>query len=151
MLMQIGPVVHRESIPLSQLENVGDGERGMGESFIRVRGEQALFSTARWFASADDSAALVTKGSVVIKDGSAEIVYRAALGPTLFLIMWFGLLTAFEISIWFVATDKPLGLALILFAMMAGAALIVRRTVRVEVGRLRGLALKAAMRLRDRL
>ena len=148
--MQIGPVVHRESIPLSQLENSGGSERGAGESFIRVRGEEARFSTARWFASADDSAALVTKGSVVIKGGNAEIVYRAALGPTLFLILWFGLLIAFEVTICFFATETPVGLALILFATMAGAALVVRHTVRVEVGRLRGLALEAARRLRDR-
>jgi hypothetical protein len=156
--LRTGLVVHRESIPLSQLRNLtgrelaaGHFEHGIeGRSLVRVSDEEMLFSTSRWFSSADD-AAIVTKGSVVIKGGNAEIVYRASVGATIFLTLWFGLLIAGEITIWFFPPDQPLPLASVLVAMIAGGALLVRRTVRVERTRLRGVALEAAMRLRDRL
>jgi hypothetical protein len=154
--LRLGPVVHRESIPLSQLQDVrdrliaaGDGGPAMERRrFTRGRGDEMLFSAARWFSSADD-AAIVTKGGVVIEGGRAEIAYRASLGAVLFLIGWFGLLIAGAIGVWFLPAGEPLALGLGLLAIIAGAALVVRRTIRVEVGRLRGVALDAAMRLRD--
>ena len=145
-MLRIGPVVHRESIPLSQLRNLRGGG-SEGQYFIRVSDDSALFAVPGRFASSDD-AGLVTKGSVVIKGSHAEIVYRASVGPTIFLTFWFGLLIAGEIGIWFFPPAKPVTPALALFTLMAGAALLVRRTIRVEVGRLRGAALEAAMRLR---
>ena len=145
--LRMGPVVHRESFRLSEIQNLR-GQTGEGQYFIRVSGDSALFSVPGGFASSDD-AGLVTKGSVVIKGGKAEIVYRASVGPTIFLALWFGLLIAGEIGIWFFPPGESLAPALALFALMAGAALVVRRTVRVEVGRLRGIALEAALRLRD--
>jgi hypothetical protein len=113
-----------------------------------VSGDTALFAVGGGFASSDD-AGLVTKGSVVIRGGNAEIVYRAAVGPTIFLTLWFGLLIAFEVSTWFFPSRASLAPALAFLALIAGAALVLRRTIRVEVGRLRGIALEAALRLRD--
>lgn len=146
--LRIGPVVHRESIPLSRLP-LGAGDvayRGEGENLIRFSRGAAFF----WAPSVDEPA-FVMKGSVVIRGGNAEIVYRAALGPIIFMFLWFGLLIAGEVAIWFFLPERPLGLALAVLAMAIGAALAVRSTLRVEVGRLRGIALEAAVRLRDRI
>lgn len=145
--LRMGLVVHRESFRLSDIQNLR-GQTGEGHYFTRVSADTALFAVPGGFASSDD-AGLVTKGRVVIKGGHAEIVYRAAVGPTIFLILWFGMLIAGEIGIWFFPPGEPLTPALAVVALLAGAALVVRHTVRVEVGRLRGIALEAASCLRD--
>ncbi len=146
--LRIGPAVRRESIPLSQIHI--SRKSGLGASQVRYRGDFVRVSddAAAFAAPPDNEAVLVTKGGVVIKGGNAEIVYRASVGPTLFLVFFFGLLIAGEIGVWFLP-EPPLQLALILPAMMALAGLALRYTVNQEIGILRGIALDAVGRLRD--
>jgi hypothetical protein len=148
--LRLGLVIRRESIPLSHIHNLRRGTLAVSQvgyrgDFVRISDDEALFATPP-----DNEAAFVTKGGVVIKGGNANIVYRASIGPILFLILWFGLLIAGEVGIWFLP-EPPLWLALALFGMMAVAALMVRHTVRLEVGILRGIAVEAVIRLRDTL
>jgi len=92
---------------------------------------------------------MVTKGSVVIKGGHAEIAYRAPLGTIIFLILWFGLLIAGAIGIVLFTAAKPLVPMLVLAGLIVGGGLLVRFAIPAGVGRLRAIALEAAGRLRD--
>src|SRR5262245_26035510 len=136
--LRIGPVVHRESIPLSQVEHLRATTLRLDHArhrydFVRRSADAALFAVP-----ASYQAAVVTKGSVVIRRGNAEIAYRASLGAIAFLTFWFGLLVAGEIGIWFLPSGRPLALALLLAALMAGAALLVRHAIRAEISRSAG-------------
>lgn len=153
LTLRVGLVVHRESIPLSDLGGLrrgalaagGPGREGANDYVIRMTDRGALFGVK----SSDESIAVVSKGSVEIKEGNAEIAYRASVGATIFLVLWFGLLIAGEVGYWFLAPPKPLAPALVGVAMMVGSALLVRRAIRVEVAALRGIALEAVTRLQD--
>src|SRR5438093_9965271 len=145
--LRMGPVVRRESIPLSDIQYFRGSHPG---HIVRVSDHEALFSAPSWLSPFDE-AALVNKGRVVIKGGNAEIIYRASVGATLFLTLWFGLLIAGEIGIWFFlpSGNRALAPALAGFGLIAGVGLVVWYSVRVQVGILRGIALEAVIRLRD--
>ena len=145
--LRMGPVVHRESIPLSQVRQVQANPLGVGDArqrdgIVRLSADGALFAVPSAYEHA-----VVTKGGVVIKGGNAEIAYRASVGAIVFLALWFGLLIAFEIGILFLPSPRPLTLAVLVAGLMAGAALLVRRAMRAEIRVLRGVAVEAAIRL----
>jgi hypothetical protein len=144
-MLRTGLVVHRESVPLSKLPNPSGRDE---DSFIRLLEGEALFAGYR--SAWSDEGGMVTKGSVVIKGGHAEIVYRAPLGTIIFLLVWFGLLIAGEIGLLFFTPEKPVAPMLVLAGLIVGGALLVPFAIRAGVGRLRGIALEAAIRLRDR-
>lgn len=147
--LRIGLVVRRESIPLSEIRMFGGSHPG---HIVRVSRHEALFSAPSWLSPFDE-AALVNKGRVVIKGPNAEIVYRASVGATLFLTLWFGLLIAGEIGILFFlpSGSSPLAPALVGFGLMAAVGLVLRYSIRQQIGILRGIALEAAISLRDNL
>ena len=143
----MGPVVHRESIPLSRVREMRANTLSAGEvrrrdDVIRLSADGALFSVPSAYEHA-----VVTKGGVVIKGGNAEVVYRASVGAIVFLALWFGLLIAGEIGILFLPPPRPVTLALLLAGLFGGAALLVRRAIRAEIRVLRGFAVEAASRL----
>ena len=153
--MRAGPVVRRESIPLAHLESLGTGwlaaRHLMPEEarsrIVHISDDTALFSApAR--TSPFDEASVVNKGSVTIKGSNALVTYRASFGATLFLIVWFGGLLAWEFVICFYSSKVPLGPVLVGAGLMLGVALIVRHSARVQIGILRGIAAEAAMSLR---
>ena len=145
--LRVGPVVHRESIPLSQVRQLraippGAGGARQRDAIVRLSADAALFAVPSAYEHA-----VVTKGDVVIKGGNAEIAYRASVGAIVFLALWFGLLIAFEIGILFLPSPRPLTLAVLVAGLMAGSALLVRRATRAEIRVLRGFAAEAAIRL----
>ena len=145
--LRVGPVVHRESIPLSRVRELRAntlrvGDVSQGDDIVRIAHGGALFAVPSAYEHA-----VVTKGRVEIKGGNAEIVYRASVGAIVFLALWFGLLMAGEIGILFLPSPRPLTLALLLAGFLVGSALMVRRAMRAEIRVLRGVALEAAIRL----
>ena len=145
--LRVGPVVHRESIPLSRVRELRAntlraGDVSQPDDIVRLSHGGALFAVPSSYEHA-----VVTKGGVVIKGDNAEIVYRASVGAIAFLALWFGLLIAGEIGILFLPSPRPLTLALLLAGLIAGAALLVRRAMRAEIRVLRGVAVEAAIRL----
>ena len=155
--LRTGLVVRRELIPLALLRDLSPDQFGVsnirqkedGRSCIfPVSDDVALFAAPHWLSPFDE-AAVVNKGSVAIKGDNAEIVYRASVGATVFLAVWFGMLLAWEIVMWLYA-DKPFIPALIGLALMSVVALMVRHAIRVQIGILRGIAAEAVMSLRHR-
>ena len=145
--LRVGPVVHRESIPLSRVRELRAnalhiGDVGQRDDIVRLSRDGALFAVPPAYEHA-----VVTKGGVVIKGGNAEIVYRASVGAIVFLALWFGLLIAGEIGILFLPSPRPLTLAVLLAGVMAVAGLLVRRAIRAEIRVLRGIAVDAAIQL----
>ena len=152
--LRIGLVVRRESIPLHLLQGLAPDKYGVttvalqdGRSLIfPVSDDAALFAAPHWLSPFDE-AAVVDKGSVKINGDSAEIEYRAAVGATIVVAVWFGFFFVWEFVMWRYATE-PLVPALIGLAMMTVGALVVRHAIRVQVGILRSIAAEAARFLR---
>jgi hypothetical protein len=155
--MRAGPVVRRESIPLAQLESLAAGSLGASyllpeearSRIVHVSDDTALFSASDR-TSPFDEAAVVNKGSVTIKGQHAEVTYRASFLATVVMIVWFGGLLAWEITLLFWSQKLPLGPALVGLAMMLGMALLIRYSARKQIGILRGITAEAAMSLWQR-
>jgi hypothetical protein len=148
--LRAGPVVRRESIPLANLESWNTGIFGPGEAtgrIVVVSPDTALFSASDR-TSPFDEAAVVNKGSVVIRGDTAEVTYRASFLATLFLTIWFGGLLAFVVTVFVLSSPVPLLPIAVGVGLMGVVALILKYSARTQIRILRGIAAEAAMRLR---
>jgi hypothetical protein len=152
--LRTGLVVRRESIPLSLLQDLGPDRFGIGNigqrdersCIVPVSDDVAMFAAPRWLSPFDE-AAVVNKGSVAIKGDNVEIVYRASVGATVVLAVWFGLLFVW-VGVVLYWAKEPFIPVLIGLGLMSVVALIVRHAIRVQIRILRGIAAEAAMSLR---
>jgi len=154
-ILRMGLVVHRESIPLTDLPARPGKQsrrrrrrhRNEGKYFVRISNEEALFTAPPWIEVFGD--AVVARGSVTIKNGAADIAYRASVGTAAFFILWFGGALVSLVGLCVQSPHQALAVASIGVPALVIGAFVVRRALRSQLSVLRGIALDAIASLRD--